>query len=182
MFYTRTVMTTYKKASPETVVEVAHGHILPVDGFGTLEVDLAQPGNTTKLVRMGAIVYVLGFSRNLLSTFKAVDKWKNTPIYYRIKAVLGFPGKEARSKYGGGWASENRCAGVALAVAAKARNIMKVYYMLAHPSEGITQKTTEAMRITTTGQWGSCEACLQAQAKRDALPKMMSERASVKEQ
>ena len=111
MSHTRTGMTTKKKASPGTAVEVAHGHILPIDGFGTLEVDLDQPGNTTKLVRMGAIAYVLGFSRNMLSTLKAAEKWKNTLIYYRTKAVLGFPGKEARSKYSGGWASENRCRG-----------------------------------------------------------------------
>ena len=35
-------MITYKKASPGTTVEVAKGTILPVDGFGTVEVDLDQ--------------------------------------------------------------------------------------------------------------------------------------------
>ena len=33
-----------------TTVEVADGTILPVDGFETVEVDLDQPGTTTKPV------------------------------------------------------------------------------------------------------------------------------------
>ena len=56
-------------------------------------------------------------------------------------------------------------AGAALAVAAEARSIMEVHRMLAHPSKEVTRKTAEAMGIATTGQWGSCEACLQAKAK-----------------
>ena len=38
--HTRAGMTAYKKASPETTVEVADRTILPVEGFGTIEVDL----------------------------------------------------------------------------------------------------------------------------------------------
>ena len=43
-------MTAYKKATAATTVEVAHGTILPVDGFETVEVDLDQPDTKTKPV------------------------------------------------------------------------------------------------------------------------------------
>ena len=52
--------------------------------------------------------------------------------------------------------------------------------MLAHPSEDITRKTAQMMRIETTGRWGACETCFQAKAKRYAVPKNTDERASVK--
>ena len=51
-------------------------------------------------------------------------------------------------------------AGAALAVAAKARNVMEVHRILEHPSEDITRKVAEAMGITTTSQWRSRVACL----------------------
>ena len=54
--------------------------------------------------------------------------------------------------------------------------------MLAHPSEVITRKTAKLMGIETTGQWGACETCFQATAKRHAVPKKTDERASVKKQ
>ena len=38
------------------------------------------------------------------------------------------------------------------------------------------------MGIETTGQWGACETCFQAKAKRHAVPKKTDERASVKGQ
>ena len=38
--HTRTGMSAYKKASPRTTIETADGNILPVDGFGRIEVDL----------------------------------------------------------------------------------------------------------------------------------------------
>ena len=41
--------------------------------------------------------------------------------------------------------------------------------MLAHSSKEKTQKTAQAMGITTTGQWGPCEARLQAKAKRQTV-------------
>ena len=41
-------MIAYKKAPAGTTVEVADGTILPMDGFGTVKVDLDQPGTTTK--------------------------------------------------------------------------------------------------------------------------------------
>ena len=50
-------------------------------------------------------------------------------------------------------------------------DVMEVHRMLAHPSEDITRKTAEMMGIKTTGQWGACETCFQAKAKRHAVPK-----------
>ena len=51
-------------------------------------------------------------------------------------------------------------------VASKVRDIVEVHRILAHPSEEITQKKTQAIEITTTGPWGPCEARLQVKAKR----------------
>ena len=62
------------------------------------------------------------------------------------------------------------------------RDVMEVHRMLAHPSEDITRKTAEMMGIETTGQWGACEMCFQAKAKRHAVPNKTDERASVKGQ
>ena len=93
MSHTGAGMSAYKKASPGTNVEIADGNILPVDGFGRIEVDLDQPGHTTKMVKMDDAAYVPGLSRNLLSTVKAVEQLGKPLIYYRNKAVLGFPGE-----------------------------------------------------------------------------------------
>ena len=38
MSHIRAGMSAYKKASPGTTAEIAHGNILPVDGFGKIEV------------------------------------------------------------------------------------------------------------------------------------------------
>ena len=57
--------------------------------------DLDQPGHTTKMVKMDDVAYVLGFSRNLLSTIKAVEQWGKPLIYFRNEAVLRFPGEES---------------------------------------------------------------------------------------
>ena len=94
MSHTRAGMSAYKKASPETNVEIADGNILPVDGFGRIAVDLDQPGPTTKMVKMDDVAYVPGLSRNLLSTVKAVEQWGKPLICCINKAVLGFPGEE----------------------------------------------------------------------------------------
>ena len=40
MPFIRVGMTAHKKASAGTTFEIADGTILPVDGFGTIEVDL----------------------------------------------------------------------------------------------------------------------------------------------
>ena len=95
MSHTRAGMSAYKKASLGTNVEIADGNILPVDGFGRIEVNLVQPGHTTKMVKMDDVAYVPGLSRNLLSTVKAVEQWEKPSIYYRNKAVLRFPGEES---------------------------------------------------------------------------------------
>ena len=60
------------------------------------------------------------------------------------------------------------------------RDVMEVRRMLAHPSEDITRKTAEMMGIETMGQWGACETCFRAKAKRHAVPKKTDEQASVK--
>ena len=64
-------MTEYKRASPETTVEVADGNILPVNGLGTLEVnlDLIRPSWRG----LSVVAYVLGLSRNVLPTLKTVE-------------------------------------------------------------------------------------------------------------
>ena len=59
--------------------------------------------------------------------------------------------------------------GAALAVAAKAHYMMEVHRVLEHPSEEITKKTVQAMRIATTGHWGPCEERLQVKAKRQVV-------------
>ena len=96
MSLTRAGMSAYKKASPGTNDEIADDNILPVDGFGGIEVGLDQPGHTTKMVKMDNVAYMPGLSRNLLSTIKPVEQWGKPLIYYyRDKAVLGFPGEES---------------------------------------------------------------------------------------
>ena len=207
MSHTRAGMSAYKKASPGTNVEIADGNILPVDGFGRIEVDLDQPGHTTKMVKMDDVAYVPGLSRNLLSTVKAVEQWGQPLIYYRNKAVLGFPGEESlvfkfcprRGLFSATGArriprqevaleanlTENglvkTASGTALAMRAGAsRDVMEVHRMLAHPSENIIRKTAVMMGIEMTGQWGACETCFQAKAKRHAVPKKTDERASVR--
>ena len=74
MSHTQAGMTAHKKAPAGTTVEVADGTILPVDGLGTVEVDLNQPGTTTKPMNMVSVAYAPGLSRNLLSTRKAVEQ------------------------------------------------------------------------------------------------------------
>ena len=91
MSHTQARMTAYKKVPPGTTVEVADETILSIDGFGTIEVDLDQPGTTTKPVKMVAIVYVPGLPRNLLSTRKAGEQWGKPIVYYETKAVFAFP-------------------------------------------------------------------------------------------
>ena len=179
MSYTRAGMSAYMKASPGTTVEIADCNILPVDGFGRIEVDLDQPGHTTKIVKMDGVAYVPGLSRNLLSTIKAAEQWGKPLIYYRNEAVLGFPGEESLvfkfcprkglfSPIGARRIPRQEVAlranltenglvrtasGTALAMrAGMSRDVMEVHRMLAHPSEDITRKTAEMMGIETTDQ------------------------------
>ena len=180
-----------------------------MDGFGRIEVDLDQPGHTTKMVEMDDVAYVPGLSRNLLSTTKAVEQWGKPLIYYRNEAILGFPGEESlvikfclrkrlfsatgvrrtpRQEVAlGEKLTENGlvriASGTALAMRARvSRDVMEVHRILAHPSEDITRKTAGMMGIETTSQWGACETCFQAKAKRQAVPKKTDERASVRGQ
>ena len=67
-------MTTHKKVPAGTTVEVADDTILPVDGFGTVEMDLDQPGTTTEPVKRVSVGYVSRILRNLLSTRKVVEQ------------------------------------------------------------------------------------------------------------
>ena len=209
MSHTHAGMSAYKKASPGTNVEIADSNILPVDGFGRNEMDLDQPGHTTKMVKMDDVAYVPGLSRNLLSTIRAMEQWGKPLIYDRNKAVLRFPGEESlvfkfcprkrlfsatgarripRQEVAlGANLTENGLAriasGTALAMrAGVSRDDMEVHRMLAHPSEDITRKATEMMGIETTGQWGACETCFQAKAKGHAAPKKTDGRASVRGQ
>ena len=93
--HTQTGMTAYKKAPEGTTVEVADGTIFPVDRFGTVEVDLDQPGTTTKPVKIVSVADVPGLSWNLLSIRKAAEQWGKPLVYYKTKAVLEFPGEES---------------------------------------------------------------------------------------
>ena len=126
--------------------------------------DLDQPVHTTKMVKMDDIAYVPGLSRNLLS--KAVEQWGKPLIYYRNKAVLGFPGEESHvfkfyprkglfSATGARRIPRQEVAleanlrknmlvkiasGTALAMRAGiSRDVMEVHRMLAHSSEDITR-------------------------------------------
>ena len=65
--------TAYTNTPAGTIVEVADGAILPEDSFWTVEVDLDQPGTTTKPVKMDSVAYVPERLRNLLSFRKAVE-------------------------------------------------------------------------------------------------------------
>ena len=132
-----------------------------------------------------------------------------TVISYRNKAVLGSRGEESlvfklRSRKGLFSATGTRqiprqevaletnltenglvriASGTALAMRVGAsRDAMKVHRMLAHPSEDITRNMAEMMGIKTTGQWGACETCFQAKAKRHAVPKKTDDRPSVRRQ
>ena len=162
MSHTRAGMFAYKKASPRTNVEIVDGNILRVDGFGRIEVDLDQPGHTTKMVKMDDVAYVPGLSWDLLSTIKAVEQWgKPFTIYYRNKAILRFPGEESlvfkfcprkglfsatdarriprQEVSPGANLTENGlvriASGTALATrTGVSRDVMEVHRMLAHPS------------------------------------------------
>ena len=83
MPHTRTGIIAYKKAPEGTTVKVADGTNLPVDGFGTVKVDLKQTSITTKPVKMVSVAYVPDILRNLLSTRKTADQWSKPLVYYK---------------------------------------------------------------------------------------------------
>ena len=143
MPHTQAGMTAYKKAPAGTTAEVADGTIFPVDGFETVEVDLDQPGTTTKPIKTVSVAYVPGFPRNLLSTRKRVDQWGKPLVYCKTKAVLVFPGEESFVF--------NFFPREGLFYATGVRQIPSQEAAL-----GLAVKTAEAMRIVVTGQWGLC--------------------------
>ena len=67
-------MTPYKKVPAGTTVEVAEGTVLPVDGFGTVEVDLDQPGATTKPVKIVSVCMCQNFRGTCCPPIK---QWSN---------------------------------------------------------------------------------------------------------
>ena len=52
MFHTQTRLTACKKEPAGTTFDIFDGTIFPVDRFGTIEVDLDQPGTTIKTVKI----------------------------------------------------------------------------------------------------------------------------------
>ena len=153
MSHSQAGRTAYKKAPTGTTVEVAGGTILPVDGFGTVEVNLDQPGTTTKPVKIVSAAHVPGLSRNLLSTRKAVEQWGKPLVYYKIKVVLRLLGEDSLVF--------NFCPHKGSFSATVARRT---------PSQGaalaLTAKTAEAIRVEKTGQWGPAQMSDGARVKR----------------
>ena len=139
MSHTHAGMTAYKKAPLWTTAEVADGTNLPVHGFGTVEVDLDQPGTTTKPVKMVSVAYVPELSRNLLPTRKVEEQWGKPLVYYKIKALLRFPGEESLVF--------NLC---------PREGLFSATGMKRTPSQGavlaLAAKTAEVIRVETTGQ------------------------------
>ena len=136
-------MTVYKKAPTGTTVEVADRTILPVDGFGIVEVDLDQSGTTTKPVKMVSVEYVPGLSWNLLSNRKAVKKLGTPLVYYETMALLAFLGEESLVF--------NFC---------PRKGLFSVTGVRRTPSQGaalgLAAKTAEGTRTEATDQWGPC--------------------------
>ena len=150
MPHTQARMTAYKTAPAGTTVEVADGTILPVDGFGTVEVDPDQPGTTTKPVKLISVANVPGLSRNVLSTRKAVEQWGKPLVYYKTNAILGFPAE-----------------GSLVFNFFSRKGLFSATGVRRTPSQGtalgLAAKMAEARRIEATGQWGPC-----ADAKRNS--------------
>ena len=131
-------MAAYGEAPAGMTVEVAGGTILPVNGFGTIEVDLDQLGTTTKPVKIVSVANRPKLLQNLLSTRKAVEQWGKPLVYYETNAVLGFLGEES--------IFFNFC---------PRKGLFSAIGLRRTPSRGaalaLEAKTAEAMR-TTTGQ------------------------------
>ena len=105
--------------------------------------DLDQPCTTTKSMSMVSVAYVPGLSRNMLSTRKAVEQGGKPLVYYKTKAVLGFPGKES----------------LVLNFFPRKELFSKTDVRRTPRQEaalGLAAKTADAMRIEALGQWGPC--------------------------
>ena len=140
--HTQAGMVAYKKTPAGTTVEVVDGTIFPVDGFGTVEVDLDQPGATTKPpVEIVAIACVPGLSWNLLSTRKSVGQWSKPLVYYETEDVLRFPGEKSL-----------------VFNCFPRKELLSATGVIRTSSQAaaleLAAKTTEVTRIEVTGQWG----------------------------
>ena len=113
---------------------------MPGDGFGTVEVDLDQPGTMTKPVKMAAVAYVPGLSRNLMSTRKGVEQCGKPLVYYKTKAVLEFTAEETLAF--------SFCPREGLFPATYVRRTLSQGAALA-----LAAKTAVSIRVETTGQW-----------------------------
>ena len=132
-------MVSYKITCPGTLAEVADDTILPVDGFGTFEVNLDQPNTMAKPVKMVAVKYVPGRSRNLLPTCKAVKQRSKPLIYFKNKDCFGIPGEKSLVL--------NLCPLQELFSATGVRLTSRQGAALT-----LVAKTAKAMKIGTTGQ------------------------------
>ena len=139
--HTQAGMVAYNKTPAGTTAEVVDGTIFPVDGFGTVEVDLDQPCTTTKPVEMVAVACVPGLSRNLLSTRKSVGQWGKSLVYNETEDVLRFPGEKSLVF--------NCFPRKELLSATGVRRTSSQAAALE-----LVAKMTEATRIEVTGQWG----------------------------
>ena len=94
-------------------------------------------------MKIVSVAHVPGFSRNLFSTRKAVGQSGKPLVYYKTKAVLGFPGEESLFF--------NFCPHKGLFSTTGVRQTSSQGAAL-----GLVLKTAEAMRIEATDQWGPC--------------------------
>ena len=92
---------------------------------------------------MVSIACVPELPRNLLSTRKAVKQWGKPLVYYKTKAVLGFPGEESLVF--------NFCPRKGLFSATGVRRTPNQGAAL-----GLAAKTAEGKRKEATSQWGPC--------------------------
>ena len=140
--HTQAEMVAYKRTPAGTTVEVVDGTIFAVDGFGTVEVDLDQPGATTKPIEIVAIACVPGLSWNLLSTRKSVRQWGKRLVYYETEDVLRFPGEKSL-----------------LFNCFPRKELLSATGVIRTSSQAaaleLAARTTEATRVEVTGQWGS---------------------------
>lgn len=90
MSYSRALIHGQIKASPGAVVEIVDGNVLPMDGFGRIELELNQPGYTIKM-KTYDVAYLPRLSQNLVLTLKTLEQRGKSYVYYKTKAVLGFP-------------------------------------------------------------------------------------------
>ena len=99
-----------------------------------------------------------------------------------LSSEVTVSGDGPRSQFGGEQIHGDRFGDGAGDVSGGNPRPMEVHSMHPHPSEEITRWTAEIMGIETMGQWSTCEACLQAKAKRNAMPMMTDGQASMKGQ